>query len=347
MPAYYDQNSKTWFVKFYYVDYTGSKKQKLKRGFKRQREAVAWERSFLEKHQGSPSMSFQSLYDLYIEDAKHRLRPGSYIGKECIFEKHILPYFGSKPVNAITPADVRLWQNAIIEKGYSLAYQDRLSSALTTIFNYAIRFYGLSSNPSVLAGHIGRRVRSMAFYTLEEYKRFSVAVSDPVARVAIDLLFFGGFRFGELLALTFSDLDFEKNEISITKSATRSGGSLVVGPPKTKNGSRVVPMPAAVMASLSEYCGKIYSPDPSQSVFFFSKALIYGNMRRAAAEVGLPRIRIHDLRHSHVSMLIDLGFSAFVIADRIGDTVQMVNNTYGHLYPERKGAVASRLDALL
>lgn len=346
MPVYYDVNTRTWFCKFYFSDYTGAKKQKLKRGFALQKEAKAWERDFLERQQGSPSMSFAALADLYFEDMRCRLRPGSYLGKENIFKNHMLPYFGGRAVDSITPADVRLWQNAIIEKGYSLAYQDRLSSALSTFFNYAVRFYGLRSNPCELAGHIGRRVRSMSFYTLEEYRRLSAAVSDPVAAVALDLLFFGGFRFGELLALTFSDLDFVKNEISISKTATRSGGALVVGPPKTKNGARVVPMPAAVMAALSAYCGRVYSPEPDQAVFGFSKTFISGNMKRAAAAVGLPSVRIHDLRHSHVSMLVDLGFSAFVIADRIGDTVQMVNSTYGHLYPERKGAVASRLDSL-
>lgn len=74
MPAYYDEKTKTWFCKFYYTDYTGAKKQKKKRGFKLQREAKEWERTFLERLQGTPDMTFQALYDLYIEDMSHRLR---------------------------------------------------------------------------------------------------------------------------------------------------------------------------------------------------------------------------------------------------------------------------------
>lgn len=68
MPAYYDEKTKSWYCKFYYTDYTGTKKQKKKRGFKLQREAKEWERAFLERLQGTPDMTFQSLYDLYIED---------------------------------------------------------------------------------------------------------------------------------------------------------------------------------------------------------------------------------------------------------------------------------------
>ena len=69
MPAYYDEQPKSWYCKFYYTDYTGTKKQKKKRGFKLQREAKEWERTFLERLQGTPDMTFQTLYDLYIEDS--------------------------------------------------------------------------------------------------------------------------------------------------------------------------------------------------------------------------------------------------------------------------------------
>lgn len=78
MPVYYDENKKTWYCKFYYTDYTGAKKQKLKRGFKLQREAKEWERSFLEKQQDTPDMTFQSLYDIYIEDMGHRLKQAEH-----------------------------------------------------------------------------------------------------------------------------------------------------------------------------------------------------------------------------------------------------------------------------
>ena len=98
MPAYYDESTKTWFCKFYYTDYTGAKKQKKKRGFKLQREAKEWERAFLERLQGTPDMTFQALYDLYIEDMSHRLRQNSIDGKKNVFKNRILPYFKDKPV---------------------------------------------------------------------------------------------------------------------------------------------------------------------------------------------------------------------------------------------------------
>ena len=111
--------------------------------------------------QGTPDMTFQSLYDLYIEDMSHRLRQNSIDGKKNVFKNRILPYFKDKPVNAITPTDIRTWQNEQIDKGYSDAYLDRIQNMMTTILNYAVTYYNLPSNPCDRAGHMGKRTRSM------------------------------------------------------------------------------------------------------------------------------------------------------------------------------------------
>ena len=116
MPVYKDEKRGTWFVSCYYTNWMGERKQKRKRGFQRQKDAVAWEREFLTKEAGSPDMSFSSMCALYLEDAKARIRPTSYVTKCGIFRKRILPYFKDKPVNAITPADIRAWQNRMISE---------------------------------------------------------------------------------------------------------------------------------------------------------------------------------------------------------------------------------------
>ena len=78
MPVYQDKTTKTWFVKLYYTDYTGTRKQKLKRGFKLQREAKEWERQFLERQQGRPDMTFQTLYKLYEADLMTHTKRSTY-----------------------------------------------------------------------------------------------------------------------------------------------------------------------------------------------------------------------------------------------------------------------------
>lgn len=344
MPAYFDEKTKKWFCKFYYVDYTGKRRQKKKRGFKLQREAKEWERAFLERQQGSPDMTFQALYDIYAEDMSHRLRPSTIRSKGHVFERHILPYLGNKPVNAITPADIRAWQNKIMVKGLSDGYLDNIQKVLNAFLNYAVRYYGLPSNPCSKAGHMGKPSHSMDFWTLDQYDRFIQHVEDIRARTALDMLFYSGMRCGELLALTLGDLDFQEDTVSITKTYHRGGAS---GPPKTDNGVRRISMPSAIMRELQAYVDKIYGIRPPDRVFTFTDNLIRGHIDRGAKKAGVPRIRIHDLRHSHVSLLIELGFSPHLIAERIGDTVQMVNNIYGHLYPNKHGEVADRLNQII
>lgn len=347
MPAYYDEKTKSWYCKFYYTDYTGTKKQKKKRGFKLQREAKEYERSFLEHLQGTPDMTLQALYDIYIEDISHRLRKNTVDGKKNVFKNRILPYFKDKPINEIQATDIRAWQNEQIAAGYSNAYLDRIMNMIVTIFNYAVTFYNLPVNPCTKAGHMGKRTRSLNFWTLDEYNAIMEHVTDPAAHIAIELLFYSGMRFGELLALTPADLDYKNQTISIMKSLQRKNRQNYITAPKTDNGVRVISMPAAVMEHLEDYTRKIYGLQQDNLIFTFTRSLIRNNMKRACTASGVSCIRIHDLRHSHVSLLIDLKFTPLLIAERIGDTVQMVNNTYGHLYPSRRQEVADRLNQLI
>lgn len=101
------------------------------------------------------------------------------------------------------------------------------------------------------------------------------------------------------------------------------------------------------MQTIKGYTDRIYGISDKDRVFTFTKSLIGGNMKRGAASAKVQCIRIHDLRHSHVSLLIEMGFSPHLIAERIGDSVQMVNNTYGHLYPTKHKEVADKLNELL
>ena len=347
MPVYYDETAKSWYCKFYYTDYNGAKKQKKKRGFKLQREAKEWERTFLERMQGTPDMTFQALYDLYIEDMSHRLRQSSIDGKKYVFKNRILPYFKDKPINQIQPVDIRNWQNEQISLGFSDAYLDRLQNALTAILNYAVNYYNLPMNPCKKAGRMGKRTRSMNFWTIEQYNKVLDQVTNISARTALQILFYSGMRVGELLALTLNDFDFQANTINITKTLLHKADNDLVTPPKTENGIRCITMPESIMNEVQAYSERIYGIAGTDRVFTFTKALIRGNMRRCAAAASVPIIRIHDLRHSHVSLLIDMGFSPHLIAERIGDTVQMVNNTYGHLYPTKHQEVADRLNQII
>lgn len=105
-------------------------------------------------------------------------------------------------------------------------------------------------------------------------------------------------------------------------------------------------MPAFVLDELTDYTERLYELQSEDRIFYFGKNVINKELNRLADVVELPHFRIHDLRHSHASLLIKLGFSMPAVAKRLGDTVAVVMVTYGHLYPDDQAMMVSRLDAV-
>ena len=354
MPAYYDETHKTWYTKFYYTDYIGTRKQKLKRGFALKRDALDFEKNFLEKLAASPSMKFSSLADLYLEDRRTHCKMSTYTSKAAIIRSWILPYFSSRPVNEISAADIRKWHGALKgEKGktggtLAPGYLKIIATELSCVFNYAVRFHGLPSNPCRIVGSIGKAERSVNFWTKTEFDSFIATFSaDDPYYAAFMVLYYTGLRIGELQALTISDIDLGKGVIHVTKTYARIDGREVITEPKTKKSRRDVMIPSFLCGMLEGYISRIYGADGSSRIFIHHKGT-YGKVLKAhAAQAGVKAIRIHDIRHSHASLLIDLGFSALLVSERLGhENVSTTLNTYSHLFPSRQSEVVEKLEKL-
>ena len=186
-------------------------------------------------------MSFESFVAIYTADMETRLRKNTWQTKNHIIEKKILPTFKNKKMNEIRPADVIQWQNEFKsyrdEKGrpYSQTYFKTLHNQLSAIFNHAVRFYELKSNPAAKAGIMGKaKSKEMLFWTKEEYLKFSDSMMDkPISFYAFEMLYWCGIRLGELLALTKKDFNFEKGTVSINKSYQRLNREDIITEPKT------------------------------------------------------------------------------------------------------------------
>lgn len=217
---------------------------------------------------------------------------------------------------------------------------------MNAVLNYAVKYCGLPKNPGKAAGSIGSsKTRKMDFWTHDEFKRFIAAVDNPCHVVLFNILYYGGLRCGEALALTPADVDMQKGIISVTKTYHRMNRKDVITTPKTEHSNREVPIPAFLVQQIGQYISRLYGISDKDRLFPMINAR--RPLKRACARSGVKQIRVHDIRHSHVSLLIELDFPAILIAERIGDTVQMVNTVYGHLYPNKHGAVADRLQELV
>ena len=162
--------------------------------------------------------------------------------------------------------------------------------------------------------------------------------------MALELLYWTGMRRGELAGLRFADV--EDDIIHIRLQQTAIGKSTL----KSKTSKRDIQLPAPIAVKLHAYMTRIYKPNPNDRIFFGHPNNLtrdFGAIQKKL-DLGLPHIRLHDLRHSHASLLIDMGFSAQAVADRLGHAnITMVIKVYEHLFPARRNEIADKLTNLL
>ena len=350
--AVYKEEKGTWRVIYRYTDWTGERKQTQKRGFATKRDAQAWEREQLNKANSDLDMSFKSFVEHYTEDMKSRLKENTWHTKEHIIRTKLLPYFGGLKMCKITPQQIIKWQNELInfkdERGepYSPVYLKTVQNQLSAIFNHAVRYYNLKENPCVKAGSMGKKKnREMLFWTKDEYLKFADVIMDkPLSFYAFEMLYWCGIREGELLALTPADFDFDRLTVTISKSYQRLNGQDLITTPKTEKSNRTITMPEFLAEEMRDYISTLYKIDDSDRIFPITKSYLQKEMERGSKAAGVKKIRIHDLRHSHVSLLIDMGFSATAIADRVGHESIDITYNYAHLFPTKQAEMAARLN---
>ena len=351
MPAYKDEKTGKWFAKFYYTNWQGIKKQKWKRGFATKKEALGFERDFLEKQSANPDMTFQNLYEIYMEDMAARLKQSTLLTKKAVLQTHILPFFSSKPINEIKASDVRRWQAKLMSSpnNYSQTYLKKINTELNSIINYAKRFYDLNTNPCGKAGTIGKaKAEEMDYWTYDEYIAFREGVKDKsLSYICFEVLYWTGMREGELLALSLADIDFDNKTISINRTYLRIEGKDVFTSPKTRKSKRKIPIPDFLCQELSDYIQSRYMLDADERLFPVTKSYLSHEMIRGCKNTGVKKIRIHDIRHSHASLLINQGCDALMLADRLGhEKVSTTLNTYSHLFPHKQQELVHSLESL-
>lgn len=355
MPAYRDKKGTSWFVKFRYKDWQNQTKWVTKRGFSTKRDALQWEREFLQKQAGDVTMSFAAFVDIYRKERFPRLKQSTRGMKDNIIDIKILPYFGKKKLNEISSSDVIQWQNILLEyedpksgEKYSLSYLKTVHNQLSAIFNYAMRHYKLKENPAREAGNMGsEKDINMNFWTEEQYASFAEeAMDNLVAYYCFEVLYWCGIREGELLALTTQDFNFDTKQISITKTYQRLEQEDVITPPKTPKSKRNVVMPDFLCDEMRYYFKTCYDLKPTDRVFPVNKAFLGRALKKYAEKAGVPAIRVHDLRHSHVSLLINRGYGAVAIAERMGHESIDITYRYAHLFPNVQEKMAEDLNAL-
>ena len=321
MPAYKNKERGTWYVKFYSKNWMGKNKQVKKEGFSTKKEALDYERNYKLREARTLDITLSEFFEIYTEDKRKRLKENTWITKEYIVRDKILPYLGHMKMNEIRPAHIVQWQNEVMKlktdtgEDLSQCYLKTIHNQLSCILNHAIRYYDLNDNAARKAGNMGKEEKKeMLFWTKDEYYEFSkVMMNKDIAFYAFEMLYFTGMRVGELLALTMEDFNFFKKTVRINKSYQRIKGKDVITSPKTLKSNRVIYIPSFLVDEMQEYFSMLYKHEKNQRIFEVTRSFLHHEMDRGCEKSGVKRIRIHDLRHAYVKLLLKYFTTFFVI----------------------------------
>lgn len=347
MPAYKDEKQGTWRATFRYTDWTGKKKQTTKRGFRTKREALQYEAKFLARTKVDMDILLEDFVEIYFRDKEYELKPSSVKNKRHTMETHVLPYFGKRKMSEITPSEVIQWQNEIQKKNFKRTYEREIQMQLSCLFNYATRVYDHVNNPCTKVKKMGKAdAEKFDFWTKNEYEHFIRHVDKGSEDYIIfEILFWTGCREGELLALTPKDFDFRNNLLYITKTYNRINGEDIISTPKTETSVRTIIIPDFLNKEIKEFVDAHYGIPDTERLFPIVPRTLQKRMEKLIEKAEVKKIRVHDLRHSHVAYLIHQGVDPLVIKERLGHKdIKITLNTYGHLYPSKQKSLAQMLD---
>ena len=300
------------------------------------------------------SQNLRELYLEYIAAKKGEVRDTTLEKIEIAFRIHILPELGKVKLDQLTPAVLQRWKNSLNQTDLAVRSKNNAFTMLQACLNYAVKMDILEKNPLDKLDKFRDpyeipKSGDLHFYTPEQFLSYIQAARTLVKTPAHHGLFlffmiayYTGARKGEINALKWTDL--EGNLIHIRRSVNVKGKTPRETPPKNKSSFRTIQIPDPLAAAINEH--RIYQqsfPGFSDSWRVCGGPDLLADTsldkfnRDSAALAGLPRIRIHDFRHSHASLLANNGINIQEVARRLGHSnVTETWRTYAHLYPQEE-----------
>lgn len=345
---------------------TGERRRTTK-VFSSKKEAEKFEEELKEMYKnnrvvGERKLSFPTIANMYLEECKLHGKPGYYKNQEYLIQKHIIPEFENSDLPSVTSREIKNFQKKIIDSGLSNKSINNILITLKNVFNKAVEEFVIATNPCNDVKNLKVDNKQMRFWTPDQFKVFIKLIDDDdfLFKTFYTAAYLTGMRCGELLALTWKDLDKFKREINIYKSLNYLDGEIVITPPKTKNSIRRISINRKLIDLLEQWkerqsdLFKKLGITHNDTVYIFqyrekppTKDIFSRRIKKICTEGGLEPIRLHDLRHSHVALLIHQKEDHVTIKERLGHaSIKTTIDVYGHLFPNKQQETADKLDDL-
>ena len=324
-----------WNARFTIKLLNNKTKRVFKRGFKSKKEALEYEKETILNNTLGASIPFKNAVNQYLEFKKPRLKESTYINLEFLLKK--ITFFDNLLMSEITPIQVSSFQNELI-KTYKASTIKNINTQIKMLFTWCVRYKGLANNPFNMVDRLKLETKKrMDIITIDEFNQIVEQVNNPDMKLMFKLLFWTGLRIGEARALKIDDIDLKNKSISVTKTYTELKEKDIITTPKTKESIRTIKIDDILVEDIKDYLNKAKYILNNDFIFCYTKPYYLEIFKRIALRVLGKRLRIHDLRHSHASFLINNGVDILLISKRLGHSnTVMTLNVYSHLYPNKE-----------
>jgi len=349
--SYQTKKGKRYRVAFSYVDSFGTARQYHKRGFTSAEEAKRHEaKARLINSTSASEITLVAAIDTFLDYKATRVQDRTVEDYKNSLFNHVYGFYGNIRLRRISVKDIERFQAHLIASSLQEKTISRIQMEFKSFLRYCLRRGYISTNPfnCVELVHKERLKKAMMYYTKEEYKKFRSLIDDDTMLLAFDLLYFTGMRVGELSARTWKDIN--NSMLYVHSRYNYRDHTILEG---TKNGSvRHVPLNGLLLKELKEHHEKY--PDSKYIIELFNpRTKKMGPMdpkriRRyndaLCKKHDFKRIRIHDFRHSFISLLINNGMDAFEISNFSGNSPRVIEETYAHMFPNKNNKLLNILD---
>ena len=363
------KDGRQWRFKAYYHNADGKLVPYTSKRYALEKEAKAEERVFLLNRNNPVKKKFTTVANDYFVDAKTKIRESTWLTYLRIYKRNIEPYFKNKFIDEINVIDIDNWKN-VISKDKKVMTCNSYYVVFNEIFKFANRKYELNYNPIVLSGRFKRKVDEvdpnrgkLRYITYEQFCQFIKVVDNPMWHCFFTTLYLTGMRQGEIIALTWNDIDFNGNIILVTKTVSFVTEDKKYKITATKTSlNREIIMSKKLKEELLKYKNKVKAYGDFKNTWFvfgngaiLNTGTIYDIKDRYFKIANLEPITIHEFRHSHVSLCINEFIKSgsndstkffLMMSQRMGHSLRVMQEVYMHLFPSTQDKIVDLLNNL-
>lgn len=359
------KDGRSWYFRCYYTDIYGDRKQKVSKLYGGKKLAQEAEREFLNKVSTDSSfvssVSFMEIYDAWLAFKRTQVKSSTIYARKKRANIYIIPFFEKYKLHSIKINTLNMWKDEVFKSKIGLDHKNRIVSDLKEILEFACNNYDFDLKiASKLQKDKTEEVAKESdskhnFWTYDEFKQFINVVDNRFYYILFHFFYYTGLRIGEVCALNWNDIDFKNKTLRVNKTLSNKveGQLYIITSPKTNNSNRIVDLDDNLVKLLEEHKNNqmnLYGFNNNMFLFGdvnpLSPTTFKRHLYRYVQLANVKKITPHGFRHSHVSLLINLGCDSRDVANRIGDTVQMVEKTYYHMFPSKKTHVINVLNKL-